>query len=77
MKKLIKFIIFCLFSLVSATPDGELFLQGNAAFHQGKFQEAIEKWQAIEYKNSVVWHNLGNSLYNEKKILKAFFRVLR
>lgn len=67
------FAIVCSLIIHSAQTQNneELFLQGNQAYVQGDFLQAINLYNAIENKGAIVWYNLGNSWYRIENYVQA------
>ncbi len=71
MKKIIVLVLFFISWSFLVISSETLLKQGNTLFLQGRFQEAVEKYESITSKNTTVWHNLGNCFFNEKKYVQA------
>jgi tetratricopeptide (TPR) repeat protein len=59
---------------LSAQPPEQMFQDGNRAFQQGKFQDAIamyEKLLSTGYQSGEVFYNLGNAYYRVGNIGRA------
>ncbi len=70
MKKIniYKILLLFLSGVITAQTDSQsLFSQGNNDFMQGQFALARQSYEKIEPKNSVIWQNIGNCFFNEKK----------
>lgn len=57
--------MLCLFgaSLCGAQSARELFAQGNNAYEQKQWSEALRSYEAISNKGCAVWYNMGNCFY--------------
>ena len=66
MKKIVFFLaLSCLGLTLQAQPAG-LFAQGNEAYRQGDYQQAIESYTAVldaGFENADLYYNLGNAYY--------------
>ena len=68
--------IFILFAFLTYSQNSELFDQGNDFYNQGKYFEAIEKYNLILKNNShsdELYYNLGNSYYKLNDIANSIF----
>ncbi|MBT8376844.1 MAG: tetratricopeptide repeat protein [Bacteroidia bacterium] len=76
MKQLLIFIV-TLISVMSAWSQGEiLFEEGNKLYNEGKFAEAIEKYEAILASNehsAAVYFNLANAHYKLNNIAPSIY----
>ena len=73
--KTIKFIIF-LFASISFSQNAELFDQGNKFYNEGKYFDAIEKYNVILKNGShseQLYYNLGNSYYKLNDIANSIY----
>ena len=73
--KTIKFIIF-LFASISFSQNTELFDQGNKFYNEGKYFDAIEKYNVILKNGShseQLYYNLGNSYYKLNDIANSIY----
>ena len=69
-------IIFVLFTFLNYSQNTELFDQGNDFYNQGKYFEAIEKYNLILKNGShseELYYNLGNSYYKLNDIANSIF----
>jgi len=68
--------IFILFAFFNYSQNSELFDQGNDFYNQGKYFEAIEKYNLILKNGShsdELYYNLGNSYYKLNDIANSIF----
>ena len=68
--------IFILFTFLSYSQNSELFDQGNDFYNQGRYFEAIEKYNLILKNGShsdELYYNLGNSYYKLNDIANSIF----
>ena len=75
ISKATKFI-FILFAFFNYSQNSELFDQGNDFYNQGKYFEAIEKYNLILKNGShsdELYYNLGNSYYKLNDIANSIF----
>ena len=75
ISKSIKFILI-LFTFLSYSQNSELFDQGNDFYNQGRYFEAIEKYNLILKNGShsdELYYNLGNSYYKLNDIANSIF----
>lgn len=75
MKSII-FIIFCFFSLSIWSQNDKLFEQGNSLYNQGKFAEAIEKYESILETNqhsAELYFNIANAHYKLNNIAPSIY----
>jgi hypothetical protein len=84
MEKIMATLIFCLLTFCagfsSADSPDVLFKQGNAAFEQGKFSEAITTYESLKANGSRSWmleYNLGNAYYRSGQLGKAVAHYAR
>jgi len=64
--KAVLYILMILLSSFTFAQENTLFEQGNALYNEGKYAEAIDKYQAIldsNLESSEVYFNLGNAHY--------------
>ncbi len=75
MKKLLYILVFAL-SAISLAQNNELFDQANALYNEGKFSDAINKYEAI-IKNgqhsAELYYNLGNAHYKLNNIAPSIY----
>ncbi len=60
--------------------DEEIFQQGNKLYEEGKYSNAIERYQYIVnsgIKNGYVYYNLGNALLKQKRVGEAILAYER
>ncbi len=76
MKVLISIVLlFTAFSLV-AQEEAALFQQGNEAFSNKKYQDAVTKYEAVVAKgvrSDELYYNLGNAYYKTNQLGKAIY----
>ena len=75
MSKTTKFI-FILFAFLNYSQNSDLFDQGNDFYNQGRYFEAIEKYNLILKNGShsdELYYNLGNSYYKLNDIANSIF----
>ncbi len=75
MKKLIFYTIL-LASLVGFSQNQQLFEQGNALYNQGKYAEAIKRYQKIldnDQQSAELYYNLGNAHYKLNHIAPSIY----
>ena len=68
--------IFILFAFLNYSQNSELFDQGNDFYNQGRYFEAIEKYNLILKNGShsdELYYNLGNSYYKLNDIANSIF----
>ena len=68
--------IFILFAFFNYSQNSELFDQGNDFYNQGRYFEAIEKYNLILKNGShsdELYYNLGNSYYKLNDIANSIF----
>lgn len=73
------FLLFVVGALHAETTE-QVFDQANQAYQQGKFTEAIEKYEMILHSglvSSEVYYNLGNAYYKAGNIGKAILNYER
>ncbi|WP_066222517.1 tetratricopeptide repeat protein [Formosa haliotis] len=74
--KAILYILMVLLSSVSFAQDESLFEQGNALYNDGKYAEAIDKYQAIldsGMHSSELYFNLGNANYKLNNVAPSVY----
>ena len=75
MKKLLYILVFAL-SAISLAQNNELFDQANALYNEGKFSDAVNKYEAI-IKNgqhsAELYYNLGNAHYKLNNIAPSIY----
>lgn len=77
----IQYYIFIVVALVgafngSAQTNEELFDQANQAYNNGRFQQAVESYEAIlatGFHSEELYYNLGNSYYQLKRVGPAVY----
>lgn len=59
-------------TLCSAPTNQELFLQGNAAYREKNYEQALALYTQLSNKGSVVWYNMGNCAYKLNRYPDAY-----
>ncbi|TCK68025.1 tetratricopeptide repeat protein [Winogradskyella wandonensis] len=75
MKHILILFIMCLSVFVNAQNDAR-FNEGNALYNQGKYAEAIKKYEAIletEEHSAALYYNLANAHYKLNNIAPSIF----
>ncbi|WP_412987200.1 tetratricopeptide repeat protein [Pontimicrobium sp. IMCC45349] len=76
MKRII-YIVFCLISVLSfAQNNNDLFTQANTYYNDGKFLDAIAKYEAIlstEKHSAELYFNLANAYYKLNKVAPSIY----
>ncbi|WP_452230429.1 MULTISPECIES: tetratricopeptide repeat protein [unclassified Lacinutrix] len=75
MKQLI-YILFLLLSTLSVAQSNTLFEEGNTLYNEGKFSEAITKYESIldaKKHSASLYFNLGNAHYKLNNIAPSIF----
>lgn len=76
MMKQFFYIAFFLFSVIGFSQNMALFEQGNALYNDGKYQDAINKYQAIletDVHSAELYFNLGNANYKLNNIAPSIY----
>lgn len=68
--KYIPMILLCL-SFICNANDQETFLRANELYKTRDYARAVDEYSAIEKKSGIVWFNMGNAAYEQKKFGKA------
>ena len=79
MSKTTKFI-FILFAFLNYSQNSDLFDQGNDFYNQGRYFEAIEKYNLILKNGShsdELYYNLGNSYYKLNDIANILNEITK
>ncbi len=58
---------------LSATTNQELFLRANSLYKVGQYQQALDSYQSISNKTSVVWYDIGLCFYRLGKLGHALW----
>lgn len=69
-------LVFAFLSLVSFAQNTELFEQGNALYNDGKYEEAIEKYDRIldtDMHSAELYFNLANAHYKLNHIAPSIY----
>ena len=72
----ILYILIFLFNLVGFSQNDALFEQGNTLYNDGKYAEAIEKYQAIldaKQHSAALYFNLANAHYKLNNIAPSIY----
>ena len=76
MMKNFLYIAVYLFSIIGYSQNMTLFEQGNTLYNDGKYQEAINKYQAIletDVHSAELYFNLGNAHYKLNNIAPSIY----
>lgn len=74
--KSILYILTFLLSVITSAQNESLFEEGNTLYSNGKYYEAIEKYEAIinsGYQSAEVYFNLGNAHYKLNRIAPSIY----
>ena len=83
MKRFISLSVLAFCFLVMHAQPADLFRQGNEAYRQSDYQQAIEAYTAVldaGYENADLYYNLGNAYYRTEQMGMAvlcYERALR
>lgn len=69
-------LVFCFFSLVVFSQNDKLFNEANALYNDGKYAEAIDKYEAIldsGQHSAELYFNLGNANYKLNNIAPSIY----
>ena len=72
----ITLILICCFSLLGFAQNDQIFEQANALYNEGKYAEAIDKYESILNSNihsSELYFNLGNANYKLNNIAPSIY----
>jgi len=75
MRKLIT-ILLCFFSVIVSSQNDKLFNEANALYNDGKYAEAIDKYEAIldsGQHSAELYFNLGNANYKLNNIAPSVY----
>ena len=75
MRRIAVVLIFC-FSLFGFSQNDELFEEANTLYNEGKYTEAIEKYESILKSgehSSELYYNLGNANYKLNNIAPSIY----
>ncbi|MCB0399538.1 MAG: tetratricopeptide repeat protein [Winogradskyella sp.] len=69
-------LVFCFFSMVVFSQNNQLFGEANALYNEGKYAEAIDKYEAIlesGQHSAELYFNLGNANYKLNNIAPSIY----
>ncbi|WP_400075390.1 tetratricopeptide repeat protein [Winogradskyella sp. R77965] len=69
-------IIFCCFSVFGFPQNDKTFEQANALYNEGKYAEAIDKYESIlksEVHSAELYYNLGNANYKLNNVAPSIY----
>lgn len=69
-------LLLCCFSLIGFSQNDEIFSEANALYNNGKFAEAIDKYESIldsEQHSAELYFNLGNANYKLNNIAPSIY----
>ena len=75
MKRILK-LIFCCISLLGLSQNDIVFEEGNVLYNDGKFAEAIDKYESILERgkhSAELYYNLGNANYKLNNIAPSIY----
>ena len=75
MKKLLYILVFSI-STISLAQNQDLFNQANALYNEGKFSDAVNKYEAIienGQHSAELYYNLGNAHYKLNNIAPSIY----
>ena len=74
-------LLFCLAFSESGVPGaGEIWERANAAFQDGRYEEAVKLYESLVeegYRNGKIHFNLGNAYYRDGQLGKAILNYYR
>lgn len=71
----IRYSFLMIFSLLQGNQDREFFLKAQTFYKEGRLEEALDAYIALQNKNSAVWYNMGlcyDAIHEDSKALLAF-----
>lgn len=74
------FLSFGFTALLHATPADSLFTEGNKAYAENNFSEAIRLYEQVDaegYESAELYFNLGNAYYKNRRYPKAILNYER
>jgi hypothetical protein len=80
MKQFLPLLLMLAFSTAKSENPEQFFDQGNLAYQSGKFNEAIQKYEAILQSgnaSSELYYNLGNAHYRSGNLARAILNYER
>ncbi|MBF8151251.1 tetratricopeptide repeat protein [Winogradskyella sp. F6397] len=72
----ITFLLFCCFSLFGFAQNDKIFSEANTLYNDGKFAEAIDKYESIlgsKEHSAELYYNLGNANYKLNNIAPSIY----
>lgn len=72
----ITFLLLCCFSLFGFAQNDEIFSEANTLYNDGKFAEAIDKYESIlgsKEHSAELYYNLGNANYKLNNIAPSIY----
>jgi len=66
------FILTFFYTIVHAADLEQVFAQANALYGKKEYDRALELYQSMEPKSSVVWFNMGNCMYKKRDYEQAY-----